>query len=103
MKRLLSKCLQLCWNYQECILLILRYHIKLYNNINKVFTKLSKAKRLYDKVELQGDGNLGMSEFENFLMAYDVLGQVILIILNRIIILIQTLLGPCRSSSYGCI
>jgi len=74
MKKLLLIFLQLCWNYLEYILLTLRYYYLFLFIL--ILTIILKAKRLYDKVELQGDGNLGMSEFENFLMAYDVLGQV---------------------------
>lgn len=34
-----------------------------------------QAKRAFLAVEVQGDGQLGMSEYENFLMLYDIMGH----------------------------
>ena len=42
---------------------------------SEVFLVDAQAKRLFDAVDMRGGEKLSISEFENFLMAYDVLGQ----------------------------
>ena len=42
---------------------------------SEVFLVDAQARRLFDAVDLRGEGKITISEFENFLMAYDVLGQ----------------------------
>ena len=42
---------------------------------SEVFLVDAQAKRLFDAVDMRGCEKLSISEFENFLMAYDVLGQ----------------------------
>jgi hypothetical protein len=36
----------------------------------------TQAKRAFDAVDVQGDGMMGASEFENFLMLYDIMGHL---------------------------
>jgi Leucine-rich repeat (LRR) protein len=39
-----------------------------------IFLVTTQAKRIFDAVDVGGDGSMGMSEFENFLIALDILG-----------------------------
>lgn len=42
---------------------------------SEVFLVDAQARRLFDAVDMRSEGKISISEFENFLMAYDVLGQ----------------------------
>jgi hypothetical protein len=42
---------------------------------SEIFLVDAQAKRLFEAVNLSGDGKLTIAEFENFLIAYDLMGQ----------------------------
>jgi leucine-rich repeat protein SHOC2 len=47
---------------------------KMLDNVN-IFLCEAQAKRIFLAVDVDGSGEMGVSEFENFLMAYDIMGD----------------------------